>query len=338
MFLSFIVPVYNAEIYLPDCLNSLLRQDIPHSDYEIICINDGSKDKSLAVMQDYQARFPNIQIIDKENGGVTTARNAGLAAAMGDYIWFVDSDDFIKENVLLHLRTTARSGDYDRLIIGCYIFEDGLTEEEKAMSERCELPLNGPWYDSIVVRSLFRRSYLEKHSLSFRYPDITHGEDGLFMYEAVIPGMVSFEIEEAIYFYRTHSGSAETSVSLTNLKKKFHSYTRITQIHLDYYVNKNQRNEFTANKLMNFLWFSLHTAASMPIKESRKALKELKQHGLYPFHRLPECNTDQSFMTERSGFIGKFYDRICLNLHRPWGFWCMFLIQQLLRLKRSFLK
>jgi len=105
MFLSFIVPVYNAEIYLPDCLNSLLRQDIPHSDYEIICINDGSKDKSLAVMQDYQARFPNIQIIDKENGGVTTARNAGLAAAMGDYIWFVDSDDFIKENVLLHLRT-----------------------------------------------------------------------------------------------------------------------------------------------------------------------------------------------------------------------------------------
>ena len=338
MFLSFIVPVYNAQSYLPDCLDSLLHQDVPHSDYEIICVNDGSKDGSLAVLKTYQETFSNIRIIDKENGGVTTARNAGLAAAKGEYIWFVDSDDFIKENVLLQLRTAAQSGDYDRLIIGCYIFEDGLSEEEKELSRKKELPLNGPWYDSIVVRSLFRRSYLEKHELTFRYPDITHGEDGLFMYEAVIPGMVSFEIEEAIYFYRTHSGSAETSVSLENLKKKFRSYTRITQIHLDYYRNKGQKNEFTANKLMNFLWFSLHTAASMPVRESIAARKELKQLGLYPFQWLPECNTTQSFMTEKTGFVGKCYDKICMNLHRPWGFWSMFLIQQLLRLKRKLLK
>ena len=74
MFLSFIVPVYNAESYLPDCLDSLLHQDVPHSDYEIICVNDGSKDGSLAVLKAYQETFSNIRIIDKENGGVTTAR------------------------------------------------------------------------------------------------------------------------------------------------------------------------------------------------------------------------------------------------------------------------
>ncbi len=61
MFLSFIVPVYNAEHYLPQCLDSLLNQGIPHSDYEILCVNDGSKDGSLAVLQDYQRRFPNIR-------------------------------------------------------------------------------------------------------------------------------------------------------------------------------------------------------------------------------------------------------------------------------------
>lgn len=338
MFLSFIVPVYNAEHYLPDCLDSLLHQDIPHSEYEIVCINDGSKDNSLAVLRAYQEKFPNIRIIDKENGGVTTARNAGIAAALGDYIWFVDADDFIKENVLGRLKAAAASGSYDRLIIGCYIFEDGLSEEEKALSEKGQLPLNGPWYDSIVVRSLFRRSYLQAHNLFFRYPDITHGEDGLFMYEAVIPGMKSLETEEAIYFYRTHSGSAETSVSLVNQKRKLHSYLRITGILLDYYENQNQKNEFTANKLMNFLWFTLHTVTTLPFREVRPALQEVRQKGLFPFRRLAECTTVQSFMTERTGFVGKCYDRLFLNLHRPWGFGCMLAIQQLLRLKRSLRK
>lgn len=338
MFLSFIVPVYNAEHYLADCLDSLLTQDLPHEEYEIICVNDGSKDGSLRVLKDYQSRFPNIVIIDKENGGVTTARNAGLAAARGDYLWFVDSDDFIKENVLGKLKEAALSGNFDRVIIGCYIFEDALTEEEIELSRRCELPLNGPWYDSIVVRSLFRRTYLEKHRLTFRYPDITHGEDGLFMYEAVIPGIKSFEIQEAIYFYRTHSGSAETSVSLKNLQKKLHSYTRISQILLDYYHNHGQKNDFTANKLMTFLWFTMHTVSTMPVAEAKRALKKLKKSGLFPFRRLPECNIAQSFMTERTGFVGKCYDTVCMNLHRPWGFFCMFLIQQLLRLKRRFIK
>ena len=65
MFLSIIVPVYNAEHYLPECLDSLLNQDIPQAEYEIICVNDGSKDGSLSVLQSYQQRFSNIRIIDK---------------------------------------------------------------------------------------------------------------------------------------------------------------------------------------------------------------------------------------------------------------------------------
>jgi len=212
MFLSFIVPVYNAEAYIEECLQSLLDQDLPKEDYEIICVNDGSRDGSLAVLQKFARESPNIVVIDKENGGAATARNAGLAAAGGEYIWFVDSDDFIRKNILGRLYTASGSGDYDRLIIGCYFFEDRLTDEEQALSREGKLPLNGPWYDSIVVRSIFRRSYLKKHDLTFWYPEITHGEDGMFMYEAVIPGLESFLINEAFYFYRCYSGSAETAV------------------------------------------------------------------------------------------------------------------------------
>lgn len=100
MFLSFIVPVYNTEKYLAECLDSLLEQDIPYEEYEIICVNDGSTDGSLDILRRYAEAHSNVIVVDKENGGVASARNAGLDAACGDYIWFFDSDDIIHPNIL----------------------------------------------------------------------------------------------------------------------------------------------------------------------------------------------------------------------------------------------
>lgn len=334
MFLSFIVPVYNAEVYLSECLDSLLRQDIPQEDYEIICVNDGSKDGSLAVLQDYQSRFPNIRIIDKENGGVTTARNAGLAAAQGDYIWFVDADDFLKENVLHRLCQKIEETGCDRLIIGCYIFDDALTEAEKEMSRNCQLPLNGPGCDSIVVRSLFRRAFLEAHNLYFSHPELTHGEDGMFMYEACLHEPSRIFVDEAIYFYRIHSGSAETGESIPSLLKKLKSYTRITELLREYYRSGRQ-DSGTANAFMTFLWFTLLTAASLPLRQSRQALKQLKQKGLFPHAMLPQCTLSQSYMTDRTDLVGRVYNNLYMHLHTRWGFAGIFLIRQLLRLKRK---
>lgn len=92
MFLSFIIPVYNTERYLDVCISSLLHQDLPHSDYEIICINDGSTDHSLDIMKKWESEAENVVVIDQRNAGVCTARNTGLDKAVGDYIWFIDSE------------------------------------------------------------------------------------------------------------------------------------------------------------------------------------------------------------------------------------------------------
>lgn len=337
LFLSFIVPVYNAAAYLPECLDSLLEQDIPKEEYEIICVNDGSKDNSLEVLRSYQARFPNIVIVDKENGGVTTARNAGLEAARGQYIWFVDSDDYIKENILGTLRERILESSCDRLIIGCYIFDDVMTPREWEMSEKKQLPLNGPGQDSICVRSLMRLSFLRDNGLCFSHPELTHGEDGLFMYEVCAFSPSAVAVDEAIYFYRIHSGSAETADSVPGLQRKLLSYTRITRILWQYYQN-GRRDPRTANAYMNFLWFSLLTCASMPPRESRKALKQLKSSGLFPAERLPECDLTCSYMTDRTDLVGKIYDTLYLNLHKPWGYAGIWLIRQLLRLKRQLKK
>lgn len=100
---SLILPVYNVEKYLEKCLQSCLDQDIPENEYEIIVVIDGSPDKSIDVAKQMQSSHGNIKIIEQSNGGLSAARNTGLANACGEYIWFIDSDDYIPENVLKNL-------------------------------------------------------------------------------------------------------------------------------------------------------------------------------------------------------------------------------------------
>ena len=331
MFLSFVVPVYNAAQYLPECLDSLLAQDI--SDYEIICVNDGSRDASPEILGQYAAEHGNIRVINKENGGVVSARNAGLSAAQGDFIWFVDADDFLLPNILGFLKDKAAETACDRLIVGGYQFTDRLTDEEIALSLQMKLPINSQWYDSVVWRSLLRREFLLENGLNFRYPELTHGEDGLYMYEVGLCAPKSVEIKLALYCYREHSGSAETTVSLENYHKKIRSYIRISEILLGYYRGGRQ-DPTTADKLMVFLWFTLYVTASLPRKDAAAVLRQLRQKGLYPFHRPPQCTLTHAYMTRQTGCVGTFLDWLCRHLHTPWGFTLMWLLQRPVQWKR----
>lgn len=100
MRLSIVVPVYNVEEYLYKCIDSLLDQDIDSADYEIILVDDGSTDKSALLCDEIARKHSNIFVIHKKNGGLSSARNAGIERASGDYIQFVDSDDYLCPGVL----------------------------------------------------------------------------------------------------------------------------------------------------------------------------------------------------------------------------------------------
>ena len=328
MFLSFIVPVYNAESYIGECLASLLEQDIPKTEYEVICVNDGSRDASPGILQQWQEENHNIVIIHQGNSGVVSARNAGVQAARGDYIWFVDADDFIQPNCLGMLREKAEESSCDRLILGGYEFTDALTGEEKALSRKGQLPINCPWYDSVVWRGLLKRSFLEENGLYFRYPDLTHGEDGLYMYEVSICQPKTAELSQVLYFYRVHSGSAETVQSLDNQKKKLRCYIRIAAIMKDHY-DSGRHDAATANKLMTFLHFSLYAIAALPARYARVCLKQLKEERLYPYDRPVECTLDTAYILSPDSLAGKVFDKVYLNLHRPWGYGVMRVLQRL---------
>lgn len=127
MKLSVIVPVYNTERYLRKCLDSILAQTF--TDYEIIIVNDASPDQSQVIIDEYMQVHSCITCIKKPNGGISDARNAGLKIAGGEYISFIDSDDYIREDMFEKMIKKAESEDFD--LVCCdmdYIFEDGKTK------------------------------------------------------------------------------------------------------------------------------------------------------------------------------------------------------------------
>ena len=96
--ISVIIPVYNVEEYLPVCLDSVLAQTF--SDFEAVCVNDGSPDNSAAILEKYAKKDARIKVVSRPNGGLSAARNTGLENACGEYIYFLDSDDYIHPQLL----------------------------------------------------------------------------------------------------------------------------------------------------------------------------------------------------------------------------------------------
>ena len=98
MDLSIVIPVYNTEKFIRKCLDSLCSQQIPADRYEIIVVNDGTKDKAIPIVREFIAKYSNIRLIEQENQGLSVARNTGLKKSRGKYIWFFDSDDWARPN------------------------------------------------------------------------------------------------------------------------------------------------------------------------------------------------------------------------------------------------
>lgn len=120
---SIIVPIYNVEKYLAECLDSLERQTL--DDIEIIMVNDGSTDNSGDIAKTYAAQNENFCLINRENGGLSAARNSGLDVARGEYVYFLDSDDFLADDAIEKLYKKAKAENLDQLRFVAYTFEDG---------------------------------------------------------------------------------------------------------------------------------------------------------------------------------------------------------------------
>lgn len=115
--LSMILPAYNVEKYIENCIESCEKQDIPHERYEILVVNDGSTDGTLDVVRTLSAKYSNIKILNQQNQGVSVARNNGFNEARGKYIWFIDPDDEISTNCLSALIEFCECHSLEALVV-----------------------------------------------------------------------------------------------------------------------------------------------------------------------------------------------------------------------------
>ena len=212
MKISVIIPVYNSSTYLRKCLDSVVNQTL--KDIEIIVINDGSTDDSKNIIEEYTVKYKNIIFIDQENKGIGKTRNIGIKKATGEYITFVDSDDYIKENMLEEYYKYAKKHNFD-LVIGSYIkkinnkeiiFENNKfkTGNVKTTPQILYLIEYGPW------AKLYKREMLINNNIYF--DEKRKYEDMPFVSKALLKSKLIGQITEPYYYYIIHNNSETTTM------------------------------------------------------------------------------------------------------------------------------
>lgn len=244
--ISIIVPIFNSEKYLSICLESLLQQGLAEDEYEILLVNDGSTDNSLSICREYEKSHTNIIVYSQENHGVSSARNKGLNQAKGEWVMFVDSDDFVCKNSLQYLLQNYCSDDYDGIRFWTRIMSDALVDK----NQKCdgEVKFLGSGYDFIkkygletfCITWMYRRSYLQSNNLSFSPYKI--GEDFLFISKFLLNNPRICSTSSTVYQYLIHPGSVST------LRDKSHA-RRCAYDHLE--VNKALIDTLDKLDLMN---------------------------------------------------------------------------------------
>ena len=217
---SIIIPVYNVEPYLRECLDSVLHQT--HGDWEAVCVNDGSTDGSLSILEDYAMRDNRFKVINQPNGGLSSARNTGLDNAIGDYILFLDSDDWLEQNALEIINKALPAAHCTLPTIDMLCF-GGWRGDLEDCPDAAYYPTGWDYYNSCVFRlqkfpfvcvvlRCYRRAMLEAHSLRFR-EGILH-EDNHFTPRVCLASGAVKVLNASLYRYRIRPGSIMTTRSL----------------------------------------------------------------------------------------------------------------------------
>lgn len=230
---SVVIPIYNTEKFLAKCLDSVINQTFKY--LEIICINDGSPDNSLQILEEYQKKYDRIKIINQNNQGVSAARNNGIENANGEYIFFLDSDDYIDLNFFEIFYKNAKDNNSDLVILNSFWnLKDRVTEN---------------YHSALPTWAIFIRRKILIDNDFIRYPlNIQPGEDGLFSHILLNYCKKITHDDDVIYHYSQHESQdhikAEKDPSiLINASKKWFEYLN----------NFYQKNDLYQTKSLSFL-------------------------------------------------------------------------------------
>ena len=281
---SFIIPVYNVEPFIARCLDSILKQSIENK--EIILINDGSTDRSIYICREYEQKYDFIHVIDKDNEGVSVARNIGVSVAKGKYICFVDADDFYIKEFAKEFYDACEKADLD-IIRGIYCsFEEetnSFNHINLKMLTYYDQVLNGKEFleKSIVENAnevvpwlgFFKKTFLTKNNISF--PEgISFEEDQLFFLKALLAaGCRIMQKKVEFYAYRVRTGSASKSPNV----RKANDVIYVVNQELEFIKNAGLdiRSEHYSKCYASASFYQLTSIYGRVNKQDRKEIRRI---------------------------------------------------------------
>lgn len=195
---SIIIPVYNVSNYLTTCLESVINQT--YKDLEIICINDGSADNSLEILKEYASKDKRIIIIDKKNAGVSAARNDGIEKSSGEYIFCMDSDDYIDNDFIEVFYNNAKKNNSDLVVLSTFW--------------NLDKRVNKDYHSALPTLSMFIKKTILDNYKYLRYPlNVQPGEDGIFSHELLMyTKNVSFEYSTNYHYVKRAGQDSQRAV------------------------------------------------------------------------------------------------------------------------------
>ena len=236
--LSIIVPVYGVEKYIDKCLNSLVKQSL--KEIEIIVVNDGTKDNSQKIIDKYVKKYPDkIKSYIKENGGQGSARNYGLEKANGEYIGYVDSDDFVEKDMYKKLYNKAKENNYDIVVCGNYnVSEDYQNKNIDAFINNYNTDLENIFFGKMAVwNKIYKRDILIKNKLEFK--EKVWYEDLAFTLKAIMNSNTFAFIDEPLYDYLIREGSTMNNSNVQRNLEILDAFNDILS-----YIQHNKKEEY----------------------------------------------------------------------------------------------
>jgi len=236
--ISIVVPIYNSEKYLKKCINSVLKQD--YNSYELILIDDGSSDKSGAICDEYVKKDFRIKVIHKENKGVSDSRNVGIKNAIGKYILFLDSDDWLEVNSLRNIDKVIREKELDILIFGYReIYEKSNTLNIKPYHHINETDFEKLILDtSDNVKGFLFNKLIKKSCIEYYFDESIYVKEDLYF---LLQNRANFKkihiIQDIIYNYQIRN----TSVSHSNKK----NIKYVSELKVDKYIFENIQSKYS---------------------------------------------------------------------------------------------
>ena len=297
--ISIIIPIYNVEKYLNSCIESILSQ--PVKDFELLLINDGSKDNSLVICNEYATKDSRIKVFDKPNGGVSSARNLGLDNATGEYIMFVDADDRLTPNALMMF--LPYTPDYDLVRMNVMMLNpDGssqklhlvATEDKK---EAMDLSIK----NSIIVgpiSALFRRSLFEEHNIRFD-TKLQIGEDWVVSTQLLYHARSFIFLPDKIaYIYdKTNEASCTNNLSFTKCIQHYYALQKLEELVAEERSQYNAAFHHTKAYIARVLWVMTDRKKVIEWFKDQPSVKEFlslkdiifSNYSLGKKHRLFRC-------------------------------------------------